>query len=58
MTFEAFFISPLHLISLGLKSAGSDGISGKLVLLCGSPYLLKSSSSPAPPPSEMMGLTL
>lgn len=50
MTFEAFFIPiPPHFISLGPGFAGSDGISGKLDLLCGRHSLLKSGGSPHPP---------
>lgn len=45
-----------NFISLGPGVAGSDGISGKLVLVCGSHYPLKSGSSPRP--SKVVGFTL
>lgn len=56
MAFEAISIFPPYFIYLGSRFARSDGISGKLVLLCKSHYLLKSGDSPRP--SKVMGFTL
>lgn len=55
VTFEGFSVLSPHFISLGPGFARSDGISGKLVLLCGSYYLFKSGNSLHP--SRVMGFT-
>ena len=56
MAFEAISVFSPYFICLRSRFARSDGISGKLVLLCKSHYLLKSGDSPCP--SKVMGFTL
>lgn len=56
MAFEAISVFSPYFICLRSRFARSDGISGKLVLLCRSHYLLKSGDSPCP--SKVMGFTL